>query len=368
MWRKKILDRICPDNVDGAHDSNPLIDMRSDILGRPTQEMIEAMTRAAKKPYTYGFREDPITTKLEKLAADILAKEDALFLPTDTMANLIAASIHCSPGQEIVAEARSHLFTLEGGNIAAFSGIMAKPINGEMGMMDLGELELAINPGTEQRPKTGLVWIENTHNIAGGTVLSCDQMAAVEKVAHRLNIPVHLDGARIFNAAVFLRIPVSELTCYADSVSINLNKGLCAPLGAILAGKKEFIKEAERIRVMLGGGWRPTGILAAAGIVALEKMVDRLAEDHKIAKKIAQGIETCPGVFVDFKTVQTNLIFVQIKHSSISIEEFVSRLKAQNILVNVVGPNRLRIAVHREIDAGKAKRVIHAFQQICKSE
>jgi len=349
-------------------DSNPLIDLRTDFLGRPTQEMIEAMTKAAENPFTYGFREDPVTTKLEKLATDILAKEDALFLPTATMANLIAASIHCAPGQEIIGEAKSHIFTLEGGGIAVFSGIMAKPISGKMGMMDLKELELAINAGTEQRPKTGLVWIENTHNTAGGTVLSCDQMLSVQKVACSFNIPVHLDGARVFNAAVFLERPVSELTCYADSVAVSLNKGLCAPLGAILAGKKEFIKEAGRIRVMLGGGWRPTGILAAAGIVALEKMVDRLAEDHKIAKKIAQGIETCPGVFVDFKTVQTNLIFVQIKLSSISVEEFVSRLKVQNILVNVVGPNRLRIAVHREIDADKAVKVIRAFHHISENE
>jgi len=360
------MNSIHLDNIGGTYNSNPLIDMRTDFLGRPTKEMIEAMTKAAENPFTYGFREDPITTKLEKLAANILAKEDALFLPTATMANLIAASIHCLPGQEIVAEARSHLFTLEGGNIAAFSGIMAKPINGEMGMMDLGELELAINTGTEQRSKTGLVWIENTHNLAGGTVLSCDQMAAVEKIARHFNVPVHLDGARVFNAAVFLERPVSELTCYADSVAVSLNKGLCAPLGAILAGKKGFIKEAGRIRLMLGGGWRPTGILAAAAIVALEKMIDRLTEDHKIARKIAQEIATCPNVFIDFKTVQTNLLYAQIKHPSLSVQEFVSRLKAQNILVNVAGPDRLRIAVHREIDTDKANKVIRAFQEISK--
>ena len=362
------MDSIYPDNISETYNSNLLIDMRTDFLGRPTQEMIEAMTKAAKNPFTYGFREDPITTKLEKLAADILAKEDALFLPTATMANLIAASIHCLPGQEIVAEAKSHIFILEGGGIAAFSGIMAKPITGEMGMMDLEELELAINPGTEQRPKTGLVWIENTHNMAGGTVLSCDQMAAVQKISRRFNIPVHLDGARVFNAAVFLGIPVSKLTCYADSVAVNLNKGLCAPLGAILAGKREFIKEAGRIRLMLGGGWRPTGILAAAAIVALEKMIDRLAEDHKIAKQIAEGIVTCPGVFVDLKTVQTNLIYAQIKHPSISAREFISRLKINNILVNMTGSSRIRIAVYREISADKAKKVIQAFHQISESE
>jgi len=359
---------IHPDNTSGTDNGNPLIDMRSDFIGRPTQEMIEAMTRAAKKPFTYGFREDPMTIKLEKLATEILGKEDALFLPTATMANLIAASIHCLPGQALVAEAKSHIFTLEGGGIAAFLGIMAKPIAGKMGMMDLGELELATNPGTEQRPKTGLVWIENTHNLAGGTILSCDQMVAVQKIARRFNIPVHLDGARVFNAAVFLGIPVSELTCYADSVAVSLNKGLCAPLGAILAGKKKFIKEAGRIRLMLGGGWRPTGILAAAAIVALEKMVDRLAEDHKITRKIVQGITTCPGVFVDFNDIQTNLIYAQIKHPSLSAGEFVSRLKINNILVNMTGPNRIRIAVHREINVEKANKVIQVFRQISESE
>jgi len=193
-------------------------------------------------------------------------------------------------------------------------------------------------------------------------------MAAIQKIACRFNIPVHLDGARVFNAATFLGISVSKLTCYADSVAVSLNKGLCAPLGAILAGKKGFIKKAERIRLMLGGGWRPMGILAAAAIVALEKGISRLIEDHKIAKKIAEGIGTCMGVFIDFKMVQTNLIYAQIKHPSLSASEIVSRLKTKNILINMTGPNRIRMAVHREIDADKANKVIRAFHQISENE
>jgi threonine aldolase len=345
-----------------------LIDLRSDILGRPTQEMIEAMTEAARARCTYGLREDPITTRLEQFAANMLGKEDALFFPTATMCNQVAIHILCSPGQELIAESESHVFTLEGGGSAALSGVMSKPIRGEMGVIDLQEMEEAISPGTEQRSRTGLIWVENTHNRAGGTVISVDQMKAIYNVAKRYGVSVHLDGARIFNAAVYLNVPVSELTQYADTVTVNFNKGLSAPLGAILAGSRDFIKEAGRARLMFGGGWRPTGILAAPGIVALEKMIDRLAVDHKNARRIAEGVANCQGVFVDLKTVQTNIINVKINHPRLSPAEVVERLKQNGVFVNLTDPNKLRLVVHWEIGEKEVDEAIRVFHQILDNE
>lgn len=345
-----------------------VIDLRSDILGRPTQEMIEAMREAASSRFTYGFREDPITMRLEQMAARLLGKEDALFFPTATMGNQTAIHIFCSPGQELIAESESHVFTLEGGGSAALSGVMSKPIRGEMGIMDLRKMEEAISSGSEQRSRTGLIWVENTHNRAGGTVVSVDQMKAIYEVAKRYGIPVHLDGARIFNAAVYLEVPVSKLTQYADSVTISLNKGLSAPLGAILAGSKKFIQEAGRVRLVFGGGWRPTGILAAPGIVALEKMVDRLAEDHKNARRLAEGITKCRGVSLDLRAVQTNIINVKINHAILSLNEIIERLKKNDIFVNPTGLNQLRLVLHWEIGENEVDQVIGAFRRILEDE
>jgi threonine aldolase len=341
-----------------------VIDLRSDILGRPTPEMIEAMTEAAKDRFTYGFREDPITSRLEELAASILGKEDALFFPTATMCNHSAVHIFCARGEELIAEANSHIFTMEGGGIAALSGVMAKPIHGELGVMDIEEIKKVISLGTDQRPRTGLIWVENTHNRAGGTVVSLDQMKTIYEIAKAHHIPVHLDGARIFNAAVYLKVPVSRLTQYTDTVTISLNKGLCAPLGAILAGNRDFIKKAVRVRLMYGGGWRPTGILAAPGIIALEKMIDRLDEDHTNTRKLAEGIAKCEGVSIDLRAVQTNIIYAKINHPRIPSGDLIEKLKKNNVIVNPIVPDSIRMVIHREVGIREVNKVIYIFQQI----
>jgi threonine aldolase len=344
-----------------------IIDLRSDIVSRPTSEMIEAMLKAATSRCSFGLREDPIQNRLEELAAQILGKEDALFFPTCTMCNQTAIRIYCSPGDEIIAASESHCISAEAGAPAALSGVMVKPVRGEMGFMNLQEMEKVINPGDEQHSRTSLIVLENTHNRAGGTVLSENQMKQTHDIAKKYSIPVHLDGARIFNAAAHLRVPASKLTQYVDSVAISLNKSLSAPVGALLAGSKPFIKEAGRTRLMFGGGWRPTNILAATGIVALESMIDRLAEDHKNARRLAEGIVDCPGVFVDLQRVQTNIVLAKINNSLLTLKEVIERLKENNVLVLPSGPASLRMVLHREIGKKEVDEVIQICRRITES-
>jgi len=344
-----------------------LVDLRSDFLSRPTPDMIEAMNRAAKEPCCFGLRESPLQKRLEELSAEILGKEDALFFPTCTMCNQTAINIHCSPGDKFIAESESHCVLSEAGAPAALSGVMARLVPGRRGLMDMDLLEAAFDPGDDLRSKTSLMVLENSHNRAGGAVLSESQIRAQCDLARVHGVAVHLDGARIFNAAVALRVPVQNLTRHVDSVAVSLNKGLSAPLGAVLAGEKGFIFEAVRVRQRLGGGWRPTDILAAAGIVALERMVDRLAEDHARARRLAEGIADCSGIGLDLETVQTNIILANFNHPRYHIQEFIKRLAAENILVIQFGQQTLRMALHWEIDDSKIDRAIEVFRRITES-
>lgn len=340
------------------------IDLRSDFVGRPTPKMVEAMVEAAKSKCSFGLREDPTQRHLEELAANLLGKEDALFFPTCTMCNQTAIHVFCSHGDKFITESMSHVIISEAGAPASLSGVMPVPIQGEMGEMNLEELEAAIHPGDELRSRTSLIVLENTHLRFGGAVLSLNHMKEVHEIATRHHIPIHLDGARIFNASVFLKQPASQLTQFVDSVSVSLNKGLAAPMGAILAGSKSFIQEALRVRQMFGGGWRPTNILAAAGIVALETMIDRLAEDHAHARMLAERLIECRGVSLDLKTVQTNIVIIKIDHPSLKLEEIIEKLKAENILVLPFGRNSLRMVLYWEIGKKEVRTVIEAFHKI----
>jgi len=343
-----------------------VIDFRSDFISRPTPKMIEAMVEAAQSNCSFGLREDPYQKRLEELAAHILGKEDALFFPTCTMCNQTAIHIFCSPGEKFVAEATSHVIYSEAGGPASLSGVMPIPVRGEMGCMNLKEMEEVIHPGDVQRSRTSLIVLENTHVYAGGTVLSPTQMKQFRKIADRYKIPIHLDGARVFNAAVYFNLPVSELTKDADSISVSLNKGLSAPMGAILAGSKSLIQEALRVRQMFGGGWRPTNILSAAGIVALETMIDRLAEDHFHARKFAEDLNGCQGVSVDLQRVQTNLVVVKIDHPRLTLKEFIEELREQDVLVIPFGSNGLRMAFHWEIGRNEVNTAIEAFDRVAR--
>lgn len=341
-----------------------LIDLRSDFVGRPTPEMIQAMNRAASVPCSFGLRESLIQRQLEKVAADLLGKEDALFFPTCTMCNQTAINIFCSPGDRFVAESESHCVLSEGGAPAALSGVMPLPLRGIRGLMPLDDLARALDHGDAQRSRTSLIVLENTHNRSGGAVLNETHMKAFWELSRQQNVPIHLDGARIFNAAVSLGLRASHLTRFADSVALSLNKGLSAPLGAVLAGEKEFINEAVRVRQRFGGGWRPTDILAAAGIVALERMISRLAEDHARARRLAEGIAGCHFAQIDMERVQTNLVLVEIRHPKYTIQEFINVLAKEGILTIQFGAETLRMALYWEISDPMVERVIEVFHRL----
>lgn len=341
-----------------------LIDLRSDFIGRPTPEMIKAMNEAGKQPCSFGLRESPIQRNLEKLGAELLGKEDSLFFPTCSMGNQVAINIFCSPGERFIADYQSHCILSEGGAPAALSGAMPLALPGKKGLIALTDLLAAFDPGDELRGRTSLLVLENTHNRSGGTIVDEQHMKEYCEAAQKHGVPIHLDGARIFNAAIGLGIPAKNLTKNVDSVAVSLNKGLSAPMGALLAGEIKFIEEAVRVRQRFGGGWRPTNILAAAGLVALNRMVDRLAEDHAHARRLAEGIFDCNCVHVDLECVQTNLVVAKVNQSVYEVHEFIELLAEHNILAIRFGAEAIRMAMHWEITDQMVERVIDVFHKI----
>ena len=344
-----------------------MIDLRSDAMSRPTEAMIEAMSEAARLLPGMGLTSDPTVCRLEEMAAERLGKESALFCPTCTLCNQIAVHIHCRPGEAFVAEATSHVIVAEAGAVAAMSGAMAVPVTGEGGVPTPAAVEQAVRKGDEQRSRTALIVTENTHVYSGGRVMPAATMEGIGAMARRMSLPVHMDGARLFNAAIFLGLSGRETAAHADSVSLNLNKGLGAPLGAVLAGERDFVREASRVRQMFGGGWRPAGILAAAGIVALETMVDRLEEDHWHARRLAKGLAACPGIEVDVDGVETNIVLARFDLSVIAAADLIQSLEQKGVLALElsIGPgNILRMVTHHAITADDVDHTIDAFAAI----
>src|SRR5580698_7283173 len=282
------------------------IDLRSDTVTKPTPEMRRAMAEAEVGDDVYG--EDPTVNRLEERAAQIFGREAAIFVPTGTMGNQIAIKIHTHHGQEIICEERGHIFNYELATLAAFSGCIVRPIFGEDGALTWADIKKRIAPGIYYKAQTGLISLENTHNMAGGTIYRQEAADEICDEAHKIGLPVHLDGARIFNAAAALGKPVAEITRKFDSIMFCLSKGLGAPVGSMLVGNKDFIVKARIYRKALGGGMRQAGILAAAGLIALEKMPLRLHEDHANAQVLAQGLAQIGGIKIDPKKVQTNIL------------------------------------------------------------
>ncbi|TNF46737.1 low specificity L-threonine aldolase, partial [bacterium] len=273
-----------------------MVDLRSDTVTKPTPRMRRAMAEAEVGDDVYG--EDPTIRRLEETAAEMLKMEAAIYLPTGTMGNQVALHVHCRPGREVVVEARSHIMNYEMAAMAALSGLLPNPVYTNDGIMTAEQVEAAFRPDIYYLARTGLVTLENTHNMAGGRVMPLDRVREIREVAHRAGIPMHLDGARIFNAAASLGVPVQEAVDGFDSVMFCLSKGLGAPVGSMLCASKEFIVEARRVRKMFGGGMRQAGVIAAAGLVALEDLVDRVSEDHVTARKLAEGMAGIPGIEV----------------------------------------------------------------------
>ncbi len=323
------------------------IDLRSDTVTRPTPAMRRAMAEAEVGDDVY--REDPTVKRLEEMAAERLGKEAALFVPTGTMGNQIAIKIWTRPGQEVVLEEKSHIYNYEMAQMAAFSGVLARPIAGADGAPTVEQVRQALRPPVYYVATTGLVTLENTHNFAGGTILPQADAEAVAALAHERGLSTHLDGARIFNAAVALGRPVADLVRPFDSVMFCLSKGLGAPVGSILAGPGAFIDEALRVRKRLGGGMRQVGVLAAAGILSLTDQVERLAEDHQMARQLAERVAGIPGLRVDPGRVQTNIVLFEVTAPGMTAPVLAERWKESGVSCLVADERHLRAVTHYEV-------------------
>lgn len=338
------------------------VDLRSDTVTLPTDEMREAMREAEVGDSMRG--EDPTMNKLEALAAEKIGKEEAIFVASGTMGNLVCLMAHTNPGDEVIFEADAHTYYYEVGSFAAIAGLSPRLVKGKHGVMDLAAINAAIRPPSPYFPSSRLFCMENTHNRAGGNAIRPEEMRAMAKVAREHGLAVHLDGARIFNAAVALGVDVEKLTQYADSVMFCLSKGLSAPVGSIVAGSHDFIKRARRVRKMLGGDMRQSGVLAAAGIVALQTMVDRLVEDHRNAALLARGLHHIPRIVLDIPPVPTNMAFIETTALGIAGSEFVSKMQEQRVLCVAFGPTRVRMVTHRHITPDHIERAIEAVRDI----
>ncbi|ACI16795.2 threonine aldolase [Coprothermobacter proteolyticus DSM 5265] len=340
------------------------IDLRSDTVTLPTEEMRRAMAEAEVGDDVYG--EDPTIQRLERLAAEIMGKEAALFVPSGTMGNQVSVMTHTQRGDEVIMEAESHVYYYEVGAMAVLSGVQARPVPGRRGVMDPDDVRRAIRErGNIHFPRTSLVVLENTHNRGGGKVLPLDNVKAISDIAHSNGLSVHMDGARIFNAQVASGIPASEYAKYADSVMFCLSKGLCAPVGSMVVGRKDFIDRARKNRKMLGGGMRQAGILAAAGIIALTKMVDRLQEDHDNAKLLAVKLQEL-GYGVNPEEVETNMVVVDVTPTGKDVHTVEKELKTRGVLANANSPKTLRLVTHYGVTSDDAIKAVEVFADIIR--
>lgn len=340
---------------------NDLIDLRSDTVSKPTPAMREAMYRAEVGDDVYC--EDPTVNRLEEMAAERMGKEAGLFVPSGTMGNLAAVMAHCQRGEEAVMGHLGHTVLFEVGGISALGGVFAHTLpNQPDGSLRLEDIREAIRGEDIHHPQTRLIILENTHNRCGGVVLGLDYMARVGALAREYGLKIHLDGARLFNAAAALGVAAAELTKDVDTVTFCLSKGLCAPVGSVLCGSTEFIHQARRVRKQLGGGMRQAGVVAAAGIVALEKMTERLVEDHARAQKLARGLGELAGLVVETPVPATNMVFARLAESvPFGAKETVRRLAERGVKVGATGERRFRMVTHYWVDDAGIEQAVAAF-------
>jgi threonine aldolase len=342
-----------------VHD---FVDLRSDTLTLPTPEMREAMARADVGDDVWG--EDPTVRRLEARAAERLGKEAGLFVTSGTQGNLVCVVAHTRSGQEVVLDLDSHIYNYEVAGAATVGHVQMRPARTARGFLTPEQVREAIRPSNIHLPETGLVCMENTHNRHGGTCCTPEEIAAVAAVAHEARVPVHLDGARLFNAAVALKRPAADFARPVDSVTFCLSKGLGAPVGSVICGSAEFIGRARRVRKMLGGGMRQAGIIAAAGLVALDRMVDRLAEDHANARRLAEGLAALPGLQVDLSSVQTNIVILRVDRGAAATDELVKGCAARKVKVHAMAPAAIRCVTHKDVDADDIARALEAFREL----
>ena len=327
-------------------EGRELIDLRSDTVTKPTAAMRAAMAAAEVGDDVYA--EDPTVNRLETRAAQMFGREAAIFVPTGTMGNQIAAKLHTQPGQEIICEARSHVLDWEMAAMSWISGCMPRTIAGTRGVITAEQIERATAPEIYYRAQTGLIWMENSHNMAGGTVTPLDVLESIWSFAKDAHIATHLDGARVFNAAVAIGTDVATLTRGFDTVMFCLSKGLGAPVGSLLVGSASHIKKARSTRKALGGGMRQAGVLAAAGLIALEEMPARLHEDHANARLLAEAIAGCSGAEIDLASVQTNIVIFTVREAG-TAPEFVGKMKERGVLCSAIGPHQVRFVTHFDV-------------------
>jgi threonine aldolase len=324
------------------------VELRSDTMTRPTPAMRKAMAEAEVGDDVFG--EDPTVNRLEATAAERLGKEAALFVPSGTMANLVSQMVHCGRGDEMILGSLAHSFYYEQGGSAAVASIHPRTVpNQPDGKLALGELEAAIRGDNIHFPRTRLIALENTHNLCSGAPLEPAYLKAVGDIARRHGIKLHIDGARLFNAAVALGVPARQLAAETDSISFCLSKGLAAPAGSVVCGSREFIQAARRARKVLGGGMRQAGVLAAAGIVALNEMVDRLAEDHANARRLAEGLAEVPGLKLDPERCRTNIVYFNVAKPGLNAAELVAALQQEGVRMLAAGPHTIRAVTHYEV-------------------
>jgi len=336
-----------------------IIDLRSDTVTKPTPEMYEAIRNAPLGDDVLG--DDPTVKELEKLAAEKTGFEAALFVPSGTMGNAIACRVWTREGTEVILEEMCHIYNFEVAHLAEISRVMPRPLKSERGYIDPEDIRKNIKKEGLHIAGTSLICLENTHNFWGGKALTPDYLKEVKEVASEFDIPLHLDGARIFNAAVFLKKDVKEFTKYLDSLMFCLSKGLSCPVGSVLCGSKEFIEKARRVRKLLGGGMRQAGVLAACGIVALNKMIDRLEEDHKNAKKLAEGLSEISWIDINPDDVETNIVIANVKKDP---EEVTKKMAEKGVFALPFGKGRIRFVTHKDVNEEDIEEALKVIKNI----
>jgi threonine aldolase len=340
-----------------------VIDLRSDTLTKPTPAMRQAMAEAEVGDDVYG--EDPTINRLEATAAEMFGREAAIFVPTGTMGNVIAARIHTQHGQEVICESRAHILDWEMAMVAAFCGCLARTVAAPRGILTWQLIEPALSPKIYYRAQTGLIWLENSHNIAGGTVTPLPVFEEIWAGARAAGLPTHLDGARVFNAAQALGTDVATLTRGFDTVMFSLSKGLGAPVGSMLVGSKENIAKARVYRKALGGGMRQAGVLAAAGLIALTEMPKRLGEDHANARLMAEALAASPAVEIDLDAVQTNIVIFRLRTGDAA--GFVSSLRTKGVAASAIGSDHVRVVTHYDVSRADCERAAHVMAEVLAS-
>ena len=345
-----------------------VVDLRSDTLTLPTPEMREAMARAEVGDDVW--EEDPTVKRLEAVAAERTGQAAGLFVASGTMGNLVCVVSHTRAGQEVVLDLDSHIFNYEVAGSAVIGSVQMRPVRTARGFLTPDQVREALRPANIHLPQTGLVCVENTHNRHGGTCCTPEEIAAIAEVAHGAGVPVHLDGARLFNAAVALGRPAADFARHADSVTFCVSKGLGAPVGSVVCGSATFVLRARRVRKMVGGGMRQAGVIAAAGLVALERMVDRLADDHTNARRLAEGIARLPGLRVDLARLQTNIVIVTVERpggptaAAAAANQLVAGCAARKVKLHAMGPASIRCVTHKDVDAEDIERALAALGEV----